>query len=486
MILGSFNFEDFVYIDSEEGIKHPDVYAHELTHYTISQNSMVGMLMLVIKQVAEQRDFRLRSVLKELHDASVVTQEMTAMYAQYMTHLMIHEGALAAEYEKSFKESDYYRKYCLADFNILVNNPQYEEDGLYSLIELAIVAMNIDYSELKEIDWVDRKTLQKAILRNPIKYYPDFRYRKLVKTWIHQMKNGEQVDIEEIAAEAGIPNHTADYKSVHAMVSRLCHQLSEQCGLQYNDLFGGVVKLNSESEIAKTFDDREITQRIIPKVLNSKYRFPPTEIELMNNWVQTACVALHDSNMKNWGIGVDDRVIDAMVLHHSVAGWHYPVFTERQASVQYIAQFPGEIISFYEDYDRFRLETGLPKEKRVFYLFEGQWRRFVRWVLSLNMRYLYIHQINQDVYCAFATNQGHDVCFTIQSAMNLQNIFQSVENGDFAYVNIPKGENTDGIFYLTNSDWYRFEDVIGAMLNINLMDNTNGFQAVGRRVVYDD
>lgn len=43
----------------------------------------------------------------------------------------------------------------------------------------------------------------------------------------------------------------------------------------------------------------------------------------------------------------------------------------------------------------------------------------------------------------------------------------------------------DGIFFLTNTDWYRFEDVIGAMLNINLMDNTNGFQVVGRRVEYD-
>lgn len=485
MILGSFNFEDFVYIDSEEGIKHPDVYAHELTHYTISKNSMVGMLMLVIKQVAEQRDFRLRSVLKELHDASVVTQEMTAMYAQYMTHLMIHKGALATKYEKAFKESDYYRKYCFADFNILLNNPQYEQDGMYSLIELAIVAMNIDYSELKEIDWADRQTLQKAILRNPINYYPDFRYRKLVKTWIRQIENRKQADIKEIVVEAGIPNRTADYKSVHAMVSRLCHQLSEQCGLTYNDLFGGVVKLNPESELAKTFDDREISQRIIPKVLNSKFRFPTAEIELMNNWAQTACVALHDRNMKNWGIGADDRMIDVIVLHHSVAGWHYPVFAERQTSVQYIARFPGEIISFGEDYDRFRVETGLPKEKRVFYLFEGQWERYVRWVLGLNMRCLYIHQINKDIYCIFVTDQGYDVCFTIQSAMNLQYVFQSVENGDFIYVNLPEEKNTDGIFYLTDSDWYRFEDVIGAMLNTNLRDNTNGFQVIGRRVKYD-
>lgn len=485
MILGSFNFEDFVYIDSEEGIKHPDVYAHELTHYTISKNSMVGMLMLVIKQVAEQRDFRLRSVLKELHDASVITQEMTAMYAQYMTHLMIHKGSLAAEYEKSFKESDYYRKYCLADFNILVNNPQHEEDGLYSLIELAIVAMNIDYSELKEIDWADSKTLQKAILKDPLNYYPDFRYQKLVKTWIRQIESGKQVDIEEVATEAGILNDKVDYKNVHAMISRLCHHLSKQCGLEYDDLFGGVVKLNSESEIAKTFDDREISQRIIPKVLNSKIQFPTAEIELMNNWAQTACVALHDRNMKNWGIGVDDRVIDVIVLHQSVAGWHYPVFTDRQASVKYITQFPGEIISFYEDYDRFRLETGLPIEKRVFYLFEGQWQHFVKWVHGLNMRYLCVQQINEDIYCVFATDQGHDVCFTIQSAMNLKYIFQSVENGDFVYANIPKGQNTDGIFWLTNTDWYRFEDVISAMLNINLMDNTNGFQILNRRVEYD-
>lgn len=486
MILGSFNFEDMVYIDSKEGITRPDVYAHELTHYTITQNSMVGILMLALKQVAEQRDFKLQHALKELHDASIVTQEMTAMYAQYMTYMIIHGGVIDSEYEVIFKTSDYYKKYCLESFDVLINNPQEEDNGLYSLIQLAIVAMNVDYSEIRAIDWTDSQSLRKTILEAPLKYLPDYRYRKLVDTWAQQIRCCQQKDIEKIVAEAGIHYIEVDHDNVTTMISRLCYQLSKQCNLSYDDLFGGVVQINFETESSKEFDTEEIAQRIIPKVLNRKVRFPNTKIDLLNNWVQTAFVALNDKHMENWGIKADDRVIDILLLHHSIAGWHYPVFTERKATAEYIVQFPGEVISFYEDFDRFRLEIPLPTEKRVFYLFDGQWQRFVKWVHSLDMKYVYIHQINQDVYCIFATNYGHDVCFTIQSALMLQYIFKSIDDGDFTYVNLPQKQNIDGIFYQTDSDWYRFEDVIASTLNITMIDNPNGSHIMGRRVFMDE
>ena len=64
MILGEFNFGDQVYIDSNTGIDHFDIYAHEIVHYSITAGSLCGILTIGLKQIMDQRDISIGSVLK--------------------------------------------------------------------------------------------------------------------------------------------------------------------------------------------------------------------------------------------------------------------------------------------------------------------------------------------------------------------------------------------------------------------------------------
>lgn len=477
MILGEFNFGDQVYIDSTLGIRHFDVYVHEIIHYSITASSLCGILTAGLKLVMDQCDIHVGSILKELRNASIVTQEMTALYGQYFFKKMMEESESLTEFEDTLHSSDYYKMYCLAGFDTLIHHPEYIVDGKLLLIHLARIALSFDLTSVDGIDWLNAKTIRNVLLEKPILYNPDYRYKQLINATLQLINDKETLSLDKIVEKAGIQYLQCDYANVYAMTERLCRQLSEQLQIEFSDLFGNVIKLRPEKDVSGKASVEDIYQRFIPKSLNGNYRYPPEEIGPLNDLVQTAITILCDQQTAIRGVNTD-----VLCLHHSVAGWHYFVPITRNREIDYLNKFPGEIVTFSEDYEVFRNTIVLPPQRRVFYYFDGQWQLFSSFVRNKGTQYLHIHQVNQDMYCIFVTDQGLDVFFNLQTKYTLSAIMNDITNGKFTYINVPAGQFVDHCFYLNDKDWCKYEDVIAAVLNINMMDAPNGFLAIGRRL----
>ena len=63
MILGKYTFGDSVLVDTQNGASAFDVYLHEITHYSITQRSICGNLMIALNAISELRESKLKPFL---------------------------------------------------------------------------------------------------------------------------------------------------------------------------------------------------------------------------------------------------------------------------------------------------------------------------------------------------------------------------------------------------------------------------------------
>lgn len=483
MILGKYNFGDNVLIDTQNGASAFDVYLHEITHYSITQGSICGNLMIALSSISELREPKLKHLLFELHQSSIVTQEMTAIYVQEIYERMIKHDLDTDNSKYCMISSDYHKKYCLDGYDTIISYPQYIINNKFLLVELATISLNFDITENEDISYTDPLSFRRIIMNNPSKYNADYRYKKLLEATVQLINEKEELCIDRIIALADIEYRNKDYQIVKDTIFRLCNHMCKVFSLDFDDLINNVIKLRNETDVLRDSlqgeDIEKFKQHFIPRALNYSLKFPPKgTVPLLNNYVHTVMILLKDEQISN--IGILDK--DILILHHSFAKWHYAVPTKREDSIKYINQFPGEIICFLEDYQEFSMLFPISSNRRVFYCFEGQLESFFEYIERKNIKNIHAHQVNDNVYCIFATQNGFEIFFTFQTKLMWNHIVTSINSKRFIYINLPEGQRVDNCFYLNDNDWCKYEDVISSIVDADPDRLTEGFLSIGHRI----
>lgn len=230
-------------------------------------------------------------------------------------------------------------------------------------------------------------------------------------------------------------------------------------------------------------DLRDIEQRVIPKLLSDPYVYPPVDAKNLLQQMNTVIVTLYDKSFEKQGIGTEGEEKDILVFHHAAAVWRFPVVFNRDETIRFLSEFQGEIVAFTEDYDRLKHNIPLPEGKRVFYFYEGKWDDFAGQIRSQSVPYIHFHEVNPLINCIFAINENQEVFFTLQFKIITKYIIEDLREGKMIYANM-EGDNTEikDCFYLEDTDWCRYENVIAAMINRNFMDFSEGFPVIGGRI----
>lgn len=482
MIQGKYDFGDHVFIDSKYTYSQEDVIYHEVAHHSITQGSLYGILEIALKQVGIWHHPDVKLVLAELSNASLTTQEMTATYAQCLYYKLMGEKELA-EFEHHLHKGDYYKKYCISGFDEIVHYEQYDLNGTSLLTAIAIMALNIDITTAAP-NWRDPEQLRNLILGNQLQYHVDHRYRQLIKALLQLIRQNEYLTEEKILRLSGITCLERTYENITNMLYRLARQLSGQYGINHDKLLERFKNLLApKEELSERPSPSEIEQRILPKLLNNEYIYPPTDDSNLNPMMSSVTVVLHDESLTNIGVGTESDKIDCLIFHHAAAGWRYPVTYDREETKKFLYEFQGEIIVFTEDYDDFKQNIPLPAGKRVFYRYDGKWSDFVTQIRSRNTLYIHMHRATPLVNCIFVINEDNEVFFTLQIKDITPYIIEDIRNGKMIYANLSgDDQNIRDCFYLTETDWCRYENVIVSAINRSFMDFPEGFPTVGGRI----
>lgn len=138
---------------------------------------------------------------------------------------------------------------------------------------------------------------------------------------------------------------------------------------------------------------------------------------------------------------------------------------------------------FTEDYDEFKQHIPLPSNKRVFYRYDGMWKDFVGQIRSQKTPYVHLHDVNPMINCVFVINEDNEVFFTLQLKDIIPYIIDDIKKGKLIYANIVGDDkNIKDCFYLTETDWCRYENVIASVTNRSLIDFSEGFPTIGGRI----
>ena len=481
MILGRYDFGDRMLIDSQFSREDQETIFHEFTHQVITNTSLYGGLLILLQYLASRTHPRLEGALRELCAASETTQEMTALYGQCFFRNLNKFGDLDA-YLEDLRQTDYYRKYALPGFDALMKNPRlYLDDNLY-LYTIARAAMNIDITALRDLNWFDPLQVRARLMQESERCNPDRRYGKLCRAALDLQALNRDVSMEEIAAHAGLVCHVWSREAVSDMIASLAVQMERNGGGD-----AAVIVQRLEAYIVKDFsgptEPVSFFQGIQPAVLNPAETVDgATDIQASDFQTTTALLLMHDETMAANGHGTASSPKDFLSLYQAGDGKKFLRLLPRGDVSRFLPRYGGEIVVFLEDYDAFHRAFPTLANRRIFYRFDGKYADFVQQIpVKGETPRIHFHEVSDRVVCLFVLNDRGEAFFTVQFRSILYFALQDIRAGRFIYVDLPPG-GVDGCFYLTKTDWNRYEDVILSTVEKSLLDPLKGLPSLGHRI----
>lgn len=482
MILGKYDFGEDVYVDGNHSDDRGATIVHEITHLVLTQGSVYGVIMGAFRALSDTCVPKLSGTLRELMNASITTQEMTALYSQCFTYKQKGEEALDA-YLAQLKSWDYYRKYCISGFDALVKSPQYLMDGTFLLQSIAIAAMNISLAEFDGVNWLEPAQVRAQLMQYPKRCNPDSRYRALVRVLLDSLSPNREVSLQEVTRHADIDACEMSSTVVSTLLDHLAAQLEQSGIANAAGLIGG---LNIKMQAAQdNLSIETIIQKIIPGNLNlgspSDVRLHVLDCDYQSS---TVTLMLNDGSPCTRALSQNGTASDLLILYQAATGKYSLLILSRENVQVFLQHYKGEIILFGEDYDNFHRFFPSLANRRVFFRFDGQYPHFIAQIRTdSSIPHVHFHQVTNDTYCIFIVNKRGEVFFTLQLNDILQYVLRDINNKKFIYTNVPDdSDNTDPYFYLSSTDWCRYEDVILSTIGKSMMDLTKGLPALGHRI----
>lgn len=441
---GDYNFGENIRLSNNGSFY--DRY-HEVTHLMLTKASFWGLSITLLTKIAGSDCQELLNLLKVMKDACEETYESYALVGQYIYALTEKDVAE----QNRIKKSMYYQVYN-KDFFAMIEGLTFDQiKTTFIHSRIALLALGVKLNSIQSAD-----EYQEYLILNPASH-PDARFRSLIRAYNSLSK---EMDIEDITNEVLLTR-----SGLNAVLQESVHLFEYLNELKYLLLeeYGSDVKMKTRiHNIKLEIGDKDLKSTLleryteigIPMADESSYSTEYPEELLSWHLELNVMVVLLDS--------VDEGV-HQIFFYMTEFKRRFGFFSNTPDAECVMSLFQGEIIFFYEDYEKSQLFKNL-QEKRVFYCFSERYSEFKK-ILSKaadEKKEAYLHQINEAFYALFVKGKGEAVLFTHQLRVLVPNIFDDIERQYYHYIDCDEN-NVDGVFYRTGKDWGRYADVLMAI-----------------------
>ena len=459
-LLGRYDLSN-VSIDCNIAYSNFAVYAHELAHFSLTKNTLFGILHFLTKQIVDSfAGIELNKIFRTMTDASERTQEVYAIYYELL-HISSQYRRFFKSYYFHFERSPYYFKYNFSDFEWILGSQGLNGDA--KLIErFSVIAMNVDITKNMYLNpWESSEKMFKVISENKSKYMPDFRFEKMLSliydvgiSKLHKMTDCE------IALAAGIEYTDFTTETVLEMLVRLEEQFdkskisSKIVRANINNIKTNQIKLGYYLTKDDNFTSN-IKQTILPECLNHKFK----------NFELRVLPHKEDHNIEMITL-YDYKPNCLCQFTDFIQKCNYVVVCDIKETSHYLKEYDGTIQFYFDDYTIVPHNWTFSKNRRIFFILKNPYYEFK--VLIENYiceeKYSFICKLNDGVFLLFVFDNANNVFYTCQSMINLDVVSADFENGFFSSPDISDLIKKDG--------WRDYVKILSYVSEINMSEMT--------------
>ena len=457
---GDYTFGDYIRLSVYENQSEYERF-HETTHLMLTKATLWGFTFYYISRIAGSDNRPLLDIVKVLTDACEVVYESYATVSTYFYAMVNKDYVEMAK----IKSSLYHQVYNAEYFNLMeiLTLEEIKKTSIHS--RLPILALGTSISEYSSSD--DIKTL---LLKEKHKC-PDSRFKLLVSSLKGLMKEKciESISNDDLLERSGLsamPQNNDDLLE-YADTLRECMLNKYKCDeFMYRRILSMQFAVGDDDLRKRILDDYDQLALPLSEVNEYTSEYPPQLLDWyldLNVMLVVLDGARQGANMvfiymtefkKRFGFELDSAQTELL-----------------------LSRFKNEIIFFKEDYEKAQLFKCLDN-RRVFYCFSDKYSDFKINLdrVALSTREVYLHQINIANYALFVKGPGNSIFFTPQLYTVIPRIHNDIMNRYYTYIDCKSGD-TDGVFYLIDTDWVKYADVLKAISKTN--DNGGRIQLDG-------
>ncbi len=440
MEYGSYGFDGFAKIEINNNNSEKDFAStsiHELTHKLLSENTTYGLLTCLLNYIYDSDltkidiKKKVKKLIKMLSANMVQVQESISVYVE----LMYLKESNYNEYKSRlarYRNNYYYYNECKFK-NLEPYLEALTEHMIPIMMQVGKAALNIP---LDKLDILDEK-FKKNSTRNSLQLIPNSRFKKIIRCMEKNLPEITEESIAEIIVESGIEYKEYENKDFQTWATK--NILEPLQLLSFEDYM-----------ILMSLDDPEqyFVDSLAPYVGEARYEQQYinniNEFQLVNS--QNNLIYLYKYLDKNvYGISIDvilgkmyyfmANTLKNIILPNQV------IICDRYYYEQIISNF-----DFIKNHKLFVMLNGVDNFALQFLEKYAQSKKY------------HFHRINKKNMSVFI--QGGDNTYFVHLFTNVQikkilDLFK-----DYEYVSLEENSLIDGIFYLTNTDWCIFEDVL--------------------------
>lgn len=432
-----------VLIDCNSSYSDFAVFAHELAHYSLTKNTLFGILHFLLKQIGESIFHKnLNKTISIMTYASERTQEVYAMY-HALLHISSQYSNFFNSYYFNFKKHPYYAIYRFSDLEWII-----DDCGLninHKLMDrICAIVMNVDITKCMGVDTVvSHEKFYRAISENKSSYMPDYRLKKVISL-IHNVgaTSVNKMTDCEIATASGIEYCDFSTRTVLVMLKNLQSRLDKMgisssliqrniINIEDNHIELGYYQVKDEDFVDK------LKQTILPECLNHRFRQIQLESFPSNENAEVEIVTLYDYS--------PTCLCELTDINRN---YNYALSSTIKNVSQFLKGYTGTIQFYFDDY--VAVSNNWPDliHRQIFFILKNPYYEFRDLISNyLHPRKLaFILQMNEGVFFLFSFGKEEEIFYTCQSMINIDFVFSDFERGFFTYPDIS---------FLTNCDNWR-------------------------------
>jgi len=459
-LLGQYDLSH-VLIDCNYSYSDFAVYAHELAHFSLTKNTLFGILHFIAEQSNELAPNKeLDGIIAVMTDASERTQEIYAMYYELL-HVSSQYKEFFKSYYLNFKQRAYYSKYQFQDFEWSTSAKGLNDDA--KLIDrLAAIAMNVDITEFaNQNPWESSKGLFTIILENKPYFMPDFRLEKLLilVNALGMPKIHEMTD-HEIAIAADIEYLDFTTETVLGLLKRLRRQFEEVafdssliCA-NIENIEINQIKLGYYLPKDDNFNTN-LKQTILLECLNHKFEDIPLTTLPNKNVHDIELITLYDYSPACLCEFTDFK-----------KSCKYSIISGTIVITKYLKDYSDTIQFYFDDYKTVLQNWSSLGNRHVFFILKNPYYEFKHLIANhvSEKRYALMCKLNEGVFLLFVLDNSNNVFYTCQSMINLEAVLADFSNGFFS--------SPDNLFWIESDKWCDCIRIMSYVSEMNILEKT--------------
>lgn len=181
-----------------------------------------------------------------------------------------------------------------------------------------------------------------------------------------------------------------------------------------------------------------------------------------------------------------DYVYAIVIFYDVVQGKEYIFYLSKERLSEVIDKFEKPIVIFYEDYNEIINNFQVIKNRIIFLEINNNYKKckeFIQNDMSVG-REAMIHILNSGVFFLFVKQKDGNV-FVMHFFNEVMNLIKNDMKEKFFNQVMVDDSAIDNCFYINNSDWCKYEDVIRSIATTYIIDFEHKFEGLGHRTILE-